>query len=571
MKYLCCLLGLLMPYFVLAQDSLSPQGFYFKTGGNGQDQWFQVLAIDDNTYAVTNIYGQGFNTTFDDGLAAISPVGKINVAANNSEPSYVLHRTIGTDDRFPLAPEHLIAPNPLYADNWKISELLLDPIDGEVLQQFDGSFEFVDIFSLTVRGTGLRFNDSNNVYFQGAMTSPDQLAFRLLRNPYVERPTSGPYATLAGSANNFGRDNIGNGHFTDINHFEVLLGIQAFTPDTLDQFLLKISGTRVNPLPEGDVNGDRIKDSTDRELIVAAVGQNKNQDENFNIASDLNHDGWIDRRDLALFDGSPILTKTVTAAMTGLWYDPTHDGAGWDLQILNDGLAHLSWYTYDNEGQQMWLTGLGTINDNQILFPAMNRVTQGTTFGPTFDPDALVLTQWGAVNLYFEACNEAGLSYSSLQDFSHGSLVPTRLTNHSGLNCIDDVITPTEIHPFTGIWFDPLHDGEGWIIQVSDDLTAFLTWYTYDENGKLMWMIGIGTIADNTLTIDELTVTQGTVFGADFNPADVQRISWGSLTFTLNECNQGVLNYVAIRPELGTGSLNPQRLASVEALKCVEL
>lgn len=554
-----------------AQSNLSPAGFYFKSGGNGQDQWYQVLALDNLSYAVTDIYGQGFNTTFEDGLAEIISATQINVAANNNESSFVLNRVVGTDDTFPLVADNLIAPNPLYADNWNISELLIDPVNGEVLQQFDGSFEFVDVFSLSVRGTGLRFNDSNNVYFQGAMTRPDQIVFRLLRNPYVERPTEGPYATIVGSANNFGRDNIGYGHFTDINHFEVLIGIQSFTPDTLDQFLLKISGTRVFPLPAGDVNGDRVVDTTDRELLMNAIGQNIEQDEDFNIANDLNNDGLIDRRDMALFDGTTTNSKAITSAMTALWYDPTHDGAGWDLQILNDSLAHLSWYTYDNEGQQMWLTGLGSINDNQISFPTMNRVSKGTSFGTPFNPAEIVLSHWGSVNMYFESCNDAGLTYSSVQGFGHGGLKPTRLTNHSGLNCIDDVVTTTEINPFTGIWFDPIHDGEGWIIQVSDDLTAFLTWYTYDENGKLMWMIGIGSITGNTLTIEELTVTHGTVFGPDFNPSEVQRIPWGSLTFSLSDCNQGVLSYVAKRPELGSGSLDPQRLASVADLACTEL
>ena len=61
-----------------------------------------------------------------------------------------------------------------------------------------------------------------------------------------------------------------------------------------------MSAERLNPLPAGDLNGDRVIDTTDRTLMGAQLNPAISPDE-FNIAADLDADLDADADDLALF------------------------------------------------------------------------------------------------------------------------------------------------------------------------------------------------------------------------------------------------------------------------------
>ena len=66
-------------------------------------------------------------------------------------------------------------------------------------------------------------------------------------------------------------------------------------------------------------------------------------------------------------------------------------------------------------------------------------------------------------------------------------------------------------------------------------------WFTYDDQGRQAWMIGEGPVEGRTLWIEDLLVTGGAFFGADFDPADVQLESWGSFGFLFKECSTGLM------------------------------
>jgi hypothetical protein len=124
----------------------------------------------------------------------------------------------------------------------------------------------------------------------------------------------------------------------------------------------------------------------------------------------------------------------VTPALSGAWYDPSHDGEGWLLEILADGQALLAWFTYNPEGKQAWFYNLGTVEGNTIIFNLL--IPSGTDFGPTFDPDQVSLPPWGTATFIFDNCNSGSMSYDSpLPGYGSGSLGLTRLTNLSGQEC----------------------------------------------------------------------------------------------------------------------------------------
>ena len=118
----------------------------------------------------------------------------------------------------------------------------------------------------------------------------------------------------------------------------------------------------------------------------------------------------------------------------------------------------------------------------------------------------------------------------------------------------------------SGAWFDPLHEGEGWLIQILSASEALVFWFTYNSDGNQMWLVGSAVITANTLVVDELQISEGAVFGANFNPDDVQLQTWGSMSMAFIDCNRAELAYQSIN--FGSGTLAPIRLTSPVGVDC---
>jgi hypothetical protein len=127
----------------------------------------------------------------------------------------------------------------------------------------------------------------------------------------------------------------------------------------------------------------------------------------------------------------------ITKSFTGSWFDPNKSGQGFLIEIINTNgqkQALATWYTYDTAGNQLWLIGVGAIQQQQITFEM--RLTEGGAFGNAHDPNNISSTVWGDVTLAFTNCNTATASWSPvLPGFGAGSMPLTRLTQINNLNC----------------------------------------------------------------------------------------------------------------------------------------
>ena len=114
------------------------------------------------------------------------------------------------------------------------------------------------------------------------------------------------------------------------------------------------------------------------------------------------------------------------AGQSGSWYDPAHNGEGYTLHWLSRDEALLIWFSYDREGNQVWMTGTGSYEDGIIEFP-MLQSTQGGRFGG-FDPEDVDFINWGSLELELD-CQGGSAQYDSLlQEYGAGSLELERLT-----------------------------------------------------------------------------------------------------------------------------------------------
>ncbi len=262
-------------------------------------------------------------------------------------------------------------------------------------------------------------------------------------------------------------------------------------------------------------------------------------------------------------------TPVISGKFSGTWYDPTHDGEGYLIEILDGNSAVVYWFTYDKNGDQVWIFGVGAITGNTIsITDAL--ITNGGVFGPGFNPASVVRNTWGSLSFTFSDCNNAVVNYDGPPEFGSGILILQRLTSIAGLSCDQAPQVENQDAGFgriTGLWYDPTHDGEGYLIEILDENRALIYWFTYDSNGNQAWIIGVGTVNGRTITIESSIFTIGGVFGPDFDPNSVERLEWGRITFGFASCSLGTVRYES-SAGFGSGTLELIRLTSIDDYIC---
>jgi hypothetical protein len=287
---------------------------------------------------------------------------------------------------------------------------------------------------------------------------------------------------------------------------------------------------------------------------------------NANVSSDDIH-----ARILAAQRGTGTQSQTLlapSAGISGSWYDPAKSGQGFTIQYLGPSSALLTWFTYDTQGNQRWMQGVGEINGQTIEFELLR--LYGPRFGPGFDASARVTEMTGTLTLTFESC-EAGRAvysgYGGPNGLPADTLDIVRLTTVAGVGCGGGAI-PTITAPLhkgiNGAWYDPSHNGEGWMIELLGPSSALIYWFTYDDQGQQAWMLAVAEIAGNTLLAREVARPLGGRFGPNYDPGQVVQHLWGAFGMSVVGCNKNTLAYFGPN-NFGSGGFgNIQRIVGVD-------
>ena len=270
----------------------------------------------------------------------------------------------------------------------------------------------------------------------------------------------------------------------------------------------------------------------------------------------------------------------VGPAFSGTWFNPERSGEGWVLEVLDDGSALLLWFTYPPAGspaQQAWIIAQeGRIEGDRIRF-ANASTTRGPRFGAGFDPARLEFIPWGTIEFRFTSCNAGEVTYAGPPAWGAATRSITRLTEHAELECAGKrKVTGQGARSIDGLrqrsalWFDPLHNGEGWVVEELPDGRALAFWFTYDENGEQAWTIGTSAASGARLDVSDNARPVGTRFGADFNAAQVNREPWGRVEFDFENCDRGTLRYTSTKAAFGSGTLRPVRLTRLAGTACLD-
>ena len=129
--------------------------------------------------------------------------------------------------------------------------------------------------------------------------------------------------------------------------------------------------------------------------------------------------------------GQPSMTADMA---DGSWMVSGHDGEGVIIDITVDDKFVMYWYTYDAEGNQMWLVGVSEESSEAQVHMTLNRYT-GPVFGSGFNSDDRVEEPWGEVNINFRDCSVADFDYESVTGFGSGHLEIERIYFVAGSLC----------------------------------------------------------------------------------------------------------------------------------------
>ena len=99
---------------------------------------------------------------------------------------------------------------------------------------------------------------------------------------------------------------------------------------------------------------------------------------------------------------------------SGTWFDPARSGEGWLVQQSGAPLERLTsvvWFTYDLDGQALWLTGTAIEQDGRVDLTLYR--TGGTRFGADFDAGDVTMSVFGQLRFDFSDCGHAHLEFAA--------------------------------------------------------------------------------------------------------------------------------------------------------------
>ncbi len=125
----------------------------------------------------------------------------------------------------------------------------------------------------------------------------------------------------------------------------------------------------------------------------------------------------------------------VGAGASGSYYELASAGQGFSVHITADGIAVMSFYTFEPDGTPFWVVGAGLFDGRRAIFDDLVRA-QGTAFFP-HNQFAVRRTTWGTAIVEFLDCNRARATFQAGAPYGSDVLDAVRLGSIDGVVCPD--------------------------------------------------------------------------------------------------------------------------------------
>lgn len=271
-----------------------------------------------------------------------------------------------------------------------------------------------------------------------------------------------------------------------------------------------------------------------------------------------------------------------TPSFSGLWWKSPESGAepGWGLNIAHQGdVLFATWFTYDHDGNGQWLVmpngtrmamggdmdtmmGMGMMGMMPGMMDMESPVFGGMLYrtnGPSFDAKSFDASQVqtslaGFVMLTFFDENDA--LFEVTLDGVYQAKAITREA-FSTLPTCGFFMSPDTTN-FQDLWWRAGGSEPGWGLNVTQQGSViFATWFTYDDNGKGMWLVMPDATQSDSMTytgklyrtrgpsFDSRTWDASSVVATEVGSATLQFSDASNATFTANVGGSTVVKPIA--------------------------
>lgn len=124
---------------------------------------------------------------------------------------------------------------------------------------------------------------------------------------------------------------------------------------------------------------------------------------------------------------------------------------------------------------------------------------------------------------------------------------------------------------FTGAWDQVNQESQGINLQVveqaDDSRVAVVHWYTYGQDRKSAWYLGVGHIVDDHINFD-LYHSEDVGFMEDGKPGDDSVKPIGTMFMSFENCNSGTVTFDTNHDEVGSGAFDISRITDIMNMHC---
>jgi len=144
---------------------------------------------------------------------------------------------------------------------------------------------------------------------------------------------------------------------------------------------------------------------------------------------------FTDSKPFTVIEALPSTTLS-EGGITGLYFNPAADGSY--ISVLEtDYNTLVIWNTFDADGNQLWVYGVGDGQDGGSTVVAETYINRGTGFLPNGEVDAEA-ERWGLLRLDLASCTEGTFTYhSDLPEFDSGQFPIVRLAYSKQIGCVE--------------------------------------------------------------------------------------------------------------------------------------
>ncbi len=232
------------------------------------------------------------------------------------------------------------------------------------------------------------------------------------------------------------------------------LVIESALPDSDDLITISVTNSRcynyfqVVP-PTSEDNGIQITlqylsgtnlecwqspDAPDFETTIGPLAPGQ-----YHVALRINGGGLgshlTDTKFFSVVEASPSASLS-EGGITGLYFNPAADGSY--ISVLEtDYNTLVIWNTFDADGNQLWVYGVGDLQEGGSTVVAETYINRSAGFLPNGEVDAEA-EPWGLLRLDLASCTEGTFTYrSDLPEFHSGQFPIVRLAYSKQIGCVE--------------------------------------------------------------------------------------------------------------------------------------